>query len=194
MRTLASFPDVGALGADNFREVSTIHLWDGACLRHQLVGVAFQRRHHAAHHAVVAQVPYQCPRINLRQHGNLELFEILFRDLLRAPVGTGPRKLADDQALDIRTRGFIVFGVGAVVADFGIGENYNLAAVGRVGENFLIASDGSIKNDFAVAFAFGAVTFASEDSAVFERKRSLHSCSREWILEILSGMSKSRNK
>ena len=93
------------------------------------------------------------------------------------------RKLAHDQALDIRTRGFVVFGVGAVVADFRIGENYNLAAVGRIGENFLIASDGSIKNDFAVTFAFGAVSFASEDSAVFERKRSLHSCSREWILE-----------
>ena len=81
------------------------------------------------------------------------------------------RKLAHDQSLDIRTRGFVVFGVGAVISDFRIGENYNLAAVGRVGENFLIASNGSIKNDFAVAFAFGAVTFASEDSAVFQRKR-----------------------
>jgi hypothetical protein len=66
-----------------------------------------------------------------------------------------------------------------------------LAAVGRIGENFLIASDGSIKNDFPVTFAFGAVSFASKDSAVFERKRSLHSCSREWILEILAGKMKS---
>ncbi len=122
------------------------------------------------------------------------MFEILFGDLLRAPVGTGPGKFADDQALDVRTGGFVVFGVGAVVADFRIGEDYNLAAVGRIGENFLIASNGSIENDFAVAFTFGAVTFASEDSTVFERKRSLHSCSREWILEILSGMPKSRNK
>ena len=165
-----------------------------AGLRHQLVGVIFQSGDHAAHHAVVAQMPHQRPRIDLRQHRNLELFEIFFRDLLRAPVGADSRKLAHDQALDIRTRGFVVFGVGAVVADFRIGENYNLAAVGRIGENFLIASDGSIKNDFAVAFAFGAVTFASEDSAVFERKRSLHSCSREWILEILAGIAKSRNK
>ena len=104
------------------------------------------------------------------------------------------RELADDQALDIRTRGFVVFGIGAVIADFRIGENNNLAAVGRVGENFLIAGDGSIKNDFAVAFAFGAVAFASEDSAIFERKDSLHSCSREWILRILAGIPKSRNK
>src|SRR5580704_10710109 len=32
-----------------------------------------------------------------------------------------------------------------------------------------------MKNDFAVAFAFGAVAFASEDSPVFQRKDSLHS-------------------
>ncbi len=139
-------------------------------------------------------MPHQRARIDLRQHRNLELFEIFLGHLLRAPVGADSRKLAHDQSLDIRTRGFVVFRVGPVIADFRIGENYNLAAVGRIGENFLIAGDGSIKNDFAVTFAFGAVTFASEDSAVFERKRSLHSCSREWILEILAGMLKSRNK
>src|SRR3989442_1197268 len=57
---------------------------------------------------------------------------------------------------------------------------------------FLITSNGSIKNDFARTFAFGAVAFASEDSAVFQSKRSLHQCSREWILEILAGMSVAR--
>jgi hypothetical protein len=122
------------------------------------------------------------------------LFEILFRDLLRAPVGTDSGELANDQSLDIRTRRLAVFRVGPVIADFRIGKNYDLAAVGRVGENFLIASNGSIENDFAVTFAFGAVSFASKDSAVFECKRSLHSCSREWILEILAGIPKSRNK
>ena len=128
-------------------------------------------------------MPHQRARVDLRQHRNLELFEIFFGHLLRAPVGADPGKLAHDQSLDVGTRGFVVFGVGAVVADFRIGENYNLAAVGRIGENFLIAGDGSIKNYFPVTFAFGAVAFASEDSAVFQRKDSLHSCSREWILE-----------
>src|SRR5205085_12589588 len=60
--------------------------------------------------------------------------------------------------------------------------------VGRVSENFLVSGDGCIKNDFAVAFAFGAVAFASEDSPVFQRKDSLHSRSAEWILRILSGI------
>src|SRR5205807_8289653 len=65
--------------------------------------------------------------------------------------------------------------------------NNNLSRVGRVGENFLVAGDGSIKNDFAVAFAFGAVAFASEDSPVFQRKDCLHSRSGEWIFRILAG-------
>src|SRR5579862_3447522 len=139
-------------------------------------------------------MPHQRPRINLRQHRNLELFEIFFRDLLRTPVRTDLRELANDQSFYIRTRGLVVLGIGPVVAYFRIGENDNLTAVGGIGENFLIASNGSIENDFAVAFAFGAVSFASKDFAVFERKRSLHSYSREWILRILAGMPKSRNK
>jgi hypothetical protein len=49
-----------------------------------------------------------------------------------------------------------------------------LSCVVWVGENFLVAGNGSIENDFAGALAFSAVAFASEDSAVFERKDRLH--------------------
>src|SRR5208282_4878226 len=96
------------------------------------------------------------------------------------------RKLAHDQSLDIRMHGFVVFGIRAVVSDFRVGQDDDLTAVGGVGEDFLVAGDGSIKNDFAGAFAFSAVAFASEDSAVFEGKDRLHFNSWEWILEILT--------
>ncbi len=130
---------------------------------------------------------HQGAGIDLGQHGNLVALEIFFGDLLRAPVGADARELAHDQALDVRTRGLVVVGVGAVIADFGIGENYDLAGVGRIGEDFLIAGDGSIKNNFAVTFAFCAVAFAAEDAPVFQRKDCLHCFSGEWILSILSG-------
>src|ERR1700686_1779204 len=125
--------------------------------------------------------------INIAEHRNPELLEIFFRDLLRAPVGADPGKLAHNQTLDVGPRGFVVFRVRAVVTDFRVGENDDLASVGRIGENFLIAGDGRIKNYFAVTFAFGSVAFAAEDSAIFQRKDSLHSRSKEWILEILAG-------
>ena len=125
---------------------------------------------------------HQRPRIDFGEHRNPELFEIFFGNLLRTPVGAYAGKLAYDQALDIRPRGFVVFWVGSIVPDFRIGENDDLTSVGRVGENFLIAGDGSIKNYFPVTFAFGSVAFAAEDAAVFQRKDSLHSYSKEWIL------------
>ena len=59
--------------------------------------------------------------INIGKDGNLELLEIFFGDLLRAPIGTDAGKLAHDQSFYIRTGGFVVFGVSAVVADLRIG-------------------------------------------------------------------------
>ena len=131
---------------------------------------------------MIAQVAHQCPRVDIRQHRHFKLFQIFFGDLLRAPVRADFRELAHDQAFDPRTRGLVIVLVGAVISDFWIRQNDDLSGVGWVGENLLISGDGSIKNDFAVAFAFGAVAFASEDAAVFERKDSLHSNSKEWIL------------
>src|SRR5207247_10708926 len=106
---------------------------------------------------MIAQMPDQRSRVDFRQHWNLELFEIFFRDLLRAPVGADSRELAYDQTFTIGPRGFVVFRIGAVIADFSIGENNNRAAVRRIGDNFLVAGDGRSKNDLALTFPLGAV-------------------------------------
>src|ERR1700676_3502182 len=129
----------------------------------------------------------QSSRVNIAENRDFELFQIFFGNLLGAPIGTYPRKLTHHQALDIRVVGLAVFRVGSVVADFGIGENYDLAGVGRIGENFLIASDGSIENHFPVTFAFCSVAFASEDSTIFQRKNALHFYSEDGIFKILTG-------
>src|SRR5712664_3471075 len=131
---------------------------------------------------MVAQVADQGAGVDVGEDRNPELLHELVGDLLRAPVGAYLRKLADDQALNVGAGRLIVLGVRAVVSDFGVGQDYDLSCVGGVGENFLVASSGSIKNYFAGALAFGAVTFASEDSAVFECKDRLHCNSWEWIL------------
>src|SRR5271169_1632197 len=117
-----------------------------------------------------AQVAHQRSGIDLGEHGNLVALQILLRNFLRAPVGADAGKLANDQALDVGPGRFVVVGVGAVIADLGIGENYNLPGIGGVGEYFLVAGDASIKNDFAVTFTFVAEAFAVEDASVFQRK------------------------
>jgi hypothetical protein len=83
-------------------------------------------------------------------------------------------------------RGFVIVRVGAVIADLGIGEDNNLPCIRRIGKNFLVTGDGSIENDFPVAFAFRAVTYAAENSSIFQRKDCLHRNSEEWILKILA--------
>ena len=98
---LAYFPNVRAFGADYFGEVGAVHLGERAGLGDQLVGVALDRRDYAAHHAVVAEMAHQAAGVDVRQHGNFELLQILFGDLLRAPVGAYFRELADDQAFDV---------------------------------------------------------------------------------------------
>jgi hypothetical protein len=55
----------------------------------------------------------QGTRVDIGEDRNLELFEILFGNLLRAPVGANAGELADDEAFDVRTRGFVVVGVGS---------------------------------------------------------------------------------
>src|SRR5277367_364923 len=128
----------------------------------------------------------QRPGVDIGQHRNPELLHEFVGDLLRAPVGTDFRELAHNQSLDVRTHGFVIFWICAVVSNFGIGQDDDLPGIRWIGENFLVSGNGSIKNDFARALAFSAVAFASEDSAVFECKDRLHCDSWEWISRILA--------
>ena len=59
------------------------------------------------------------------------------------------REFAHHQAFDVRTRRFVIVRVGAVVADLRIGQDDDLAGIGRIGEDFLVAGDGGIEDDFA---------------------------------------------
>ena len=108
--------------------------------------------------------------------------QILFRDLLRAPVGADARELAHHQAFDIRLVGFVVVRIGAVIADFGIGQDDDLAGVGRISKDLLIAGDGGVENDLPEALALRAIAFAAEDASILQRQDCLHCFSGEWIL------------
>src|SRR4029077_2382747 len=86
VRTLAYFPDVRTGRAHDLGQISAIHFWNGQGLGDELLGIGLHGRDHATHHAVIAQVPYQRARVDVGQHWNLELFQVFFRHLLRAPV------------------------------------------------------------------------------------------------------------
>src|SRR5580692_10851237 len=96
MGTLAGFPNVGMVRCDHLGQVGAIHFWKGSRLRDQFLRIRFKRRYHAAHDAVVAQMPNQRACVNVAEHRDSELFEIFFGDLLRTPVGADAGKLAHD--------------------------------------------------------------------------------------------------
>ncbi len=120
--------------------------------------------------------------IDIGNDRNLRFFQIFVDHLLRPPIRADRGKLANNQPLDKRMRGFVVVGIGAVIADLGIGQDNDLAGVGGVGEDFLVTSQRGIKNYFPVTFAFRTVASAAEDPSIFQRKNCLHGFSGEWIL------------
>ena len=75
-----------------------------------------------------------------------------------AEVAVQERQVADNQTGGVNAAAFFVFGVGAGIADVGVGEGNDLFAVGRVGQDFLIAGHGSVEHDFA-----GSRTFVTVD-------------------------------
>jgi hypothetical protein len=95
-------------------------------------------------------------------------FEICARQFIRAPVARHRRKLAHHQSLNERLSCFVILDVGSVIANLRVGEDDNLAGVGRIGENFLIAGHGRIENDLAGPLGGRTKTLAFEDRAVFQ--------------------------
>ncbi len=85
-----------------------------------------------------------------------------------APVAGDGRELAHHQTFDVGAGGFVIVGAGAVVADLRVGEDDDLAGIGRVGENFLIAGEGGIEDHLAGPFGGRTKTPALEDRAVFQ--------------------------
>jgi hypothetical protein len=67
--------------------------------------------------------------------------------------------------------GLFIILVGSGIADVGIGERDDLAAVRRVGEDFLITGHRGIENHFAGRLAIGADCLAPELGAVFEYQK-----------------------
>ncbi len=88
--------------------------------------------------------------------------------LVGSPVAGDAGELADDETFDVRLRGFVIGGAGAVIADLRVGENDDLAGIGGIGEDFLVSGDGGIEDDFAGAFGGRTKTPALEDRSVFQ--------------------------
>ena len=173
----ATHPFVGFGRSDAAREVLAGH--GGQCAR--LGNQSFIRRavgcHDSAQHSCLAQVPDKRAGVQVVNHGNLVALEIFLRGFARPPIGSQHGKFADDEALDIRLRGFLVVEIGAHVADMRIGEADDLPGIAGVGENFLVAGEAGIENDFAAAARARSSRASMKHAPVLKRERGA-TCSR----------------
>src|SRR5690349_11068591 len=87
VRAFPDLPNVWAVGGDDFGKVGAIHLGNGPGLGYQFVDVGLDGRDDAPHDAVVAQVADEGASVDVGKNRDLELLEILFGNLLRAPIG-----------------------------------------------------------------------------------------------------------
>ena len=118
--------------------------------------------------AVIAQVADEAAGVDFGDDGNATFGKEVFGLILGAPIADDGRDFADDEAFDVRTARFAVALIRAVVADLRVGENDDLACVGRVCEDFLVARDGGIENNFAGTLCGRTKTDPLEDRAVFQ--------------------------
>ena len=88
--------------------------------------------------------------------------------------------------------GFVIAFCGSVVADSGVGEDHDLAGIGRIGENFPIAGEGGVENNLTRPLGGRTKAPALEDASVFQGEDcrvQFRLVLREWITFILAGLA-----
>ena len=98
----------------------------------------------------------------------------------------GQRQVTDDQAGGKHAARLDVFGVGADVADMGIGQRHQLTGIRRIGQDFLIAGHRGVEHDFANGQAGGANRPAPENGTVSkgEDSWSVRHGRLLWVMQI----------
>ena len=122
-----------------------------AQLRQKRGGIVLAGGNNAAHCAAFAQKTDELTRIDFRNDRNaVSARKCSARCSERQLLATGEISRTTRPSIEWLGR-FAIGRIGAVVADLRIGEDHDLAAIGRIGENFLIAGDGGIKDHFTGA-------------------------------------------
>ena len=140
-------------------------------------------RDDAAHRTLHANVTHEGARVDVRDHRNAMLGQVLIKRVGRAPAAGHRRKAFDDECFEKGFARLDVFEVDSGIADERVRHRDDLPGVGRVRQDLLITRHRGIENDFTHGLTFKAVSVAAKNSPVFEQQRRLFQ-SRDPILSI----------
>jgi hypothetical protein len=99
--------------------------------------------------ALGAQQPREAPGIDVADGHDPGALEVGGQVLGVAPVRSGERQVADHEARGVGLERLGVLGIGAGVADVGVGEGDDLARVRGIGEDLLVAGHRGVEHHFA---------------------------------------------
>lgn len=163
-------PCVALFARDATCEFLPSHGRKGSRFGNEFPGGRAIRRNNAPQRADIAQMPDQCPRIEIRNHRNVVPLEVSLRGFGGTVVRCQLREFADDQAFDVRLAGFFIVAIRADISDVRVGEADNLSRVTWIGKYFLISSETGVKNDFAATTGASTRRTAVKNSPVLERE------------------------
>ncbi len=120
---------------------------------------------------LLAQDAGQPAGIDVGDGHHLVLAQILVKgfSLRQLLVSSGRSRITRPAGKDVGR--LLVFGIGAGIADVGIGQGDDLAGIGRVGEDFLIAGHGGIEHHLADGLPLDTDGLAPEQVAVFKSQQ-----------------------
>src|SRR5690606_17817818 len=134
----ALHPGAGLLGGDLGGQILAFHAAETARQFDGAVGV-LARQDAGALGATLAQDAGELAGVHARDRHDALGFQVVGQRLGGAEVGQQGGAVAHHQAGGMHAAGLDVFGVDAGIADVGIGQGDDLAAVAGIGEDLLVA-------------------------------------------------------
>ena len=120
--------------------------------------------------ALVADDACELTRVDVGYRHRFSAAEVVLQAALGAPVADRHGEVANDQACGVDLRRLEIRGVGAGVADVGVGQGDDLAEIGGVVEDFLIAGHGGVEDHLAHRLSGNADGAALEDRTILQRQ------------------------
>ncbi len=167
MPRLIGLPGIALGGAHLLHEVNVAVASRRLQTGQRLLG-SLVRSDGSHHHARRAQTPGQRPSIDSTDSNDAVVAQVLLQPTTGTRVAGHLTVLPHDEAANLDATRLDIAVIDAVVADKRVGQDEDLAGVGRIGQHLLIAGHAGAEHDLTIGMPRRAQRVAAEHGAVFK--------------------------